>query len=144
MLSPQLGTLKCAIFASSEVFFLLFSFGMGKGTDSSVSSFILVQNRKLLEMPGSLSESQGSLCPPKYLPVRWERVMERAESAGSGKAGRCRCPDSAARPCRPLLSDPASRTGGFAENPPIFNISSFFFKCCQPSHVLKGFFCHRA
>lgn len=93
MLSLQLGTLKSAIFASSEVSFLRFSFGMGKGTDSSLSSFILVQNRKLLEMLGSLSEIQGSPCPPKYLPVPWEQVMERgrAKSAGSGKAGRCRC-----------------------------------------------------
>lgn len=91
VLSLQLGTLKWAIFASSEVSFLRFSFAMGKGTDSSLSSFILVENRKLLEMLGSLSEIQGSPCPPKYLLIAWEQTMERerAKSAGPGTAGRC-------------------------------------------------------
>lgn len=133
-------------FASTEVSFLCLSFGMGKGTDSSVTSFILDQNRKLLGMLGSLAEKQGPLCAPKHLPVPRRQVMERERSKGaaSGTAGRCRCRGAATSPCRPLPSVPTPRTGGFAENL-ILNISSFFFpKCFQPSRVLKGFFLPRA
>lgn len=132
MPSLQLGTLKFAIFASSEVSFLRFSFGMGKGTDSSVSSFILVQNRKLLEMLGSLSESQGSPCPPKYRPVPWEWVMERAKSAGSGKAGRCRCWGAETSPCRPLLSVPASPNGRVCRKSPHFEYFFHFSSASTP------------
>lgn len=100
---------------------------MGKGTDSSLSSFILVQNRKLLEMLGSLSEIQGSPCPPKYLPLPWD---------GEGKSKKRWVRESRQVPV-PLLrrrDEPAppsavspslSEGAGLQKFPLILNISSF-------------------
>lgn len=103
----QLGTSKRSIFASSQVSFLRFSSGMGKGTDSS-RGFRSCSEPKpagaaglAAGEPGPADTARGWLCPTKPLAVPAEQPPARAGAGLSRRRGPV--PPPAASPRLPAV-----------------------------------------
>lgn len=125
-MSLQLGTSKCSIFASSQVSFLHFSSGMGKGTDSS-RRFRSCSEPKAVGAaglaagePGPADTARGSLCPTKHLAVPQEQPTARAGTGFGRGCGHEPVPPPAASPRLP-------QPPGCAETQLLFNFPPLFF-----------------